>query len=173
MKANNDPVLSASMLAGRWGVTSRAVTDLAKRGIAIAAPGGGYYERESTRKYIESLRKTAAGRAGISDERLRLVKAQARKIERENEVAADKYFLKAEALLHFTSSLVRLRGYMMAVPDRVWQRLGHLTRRDVDEIKKEVGSALYDAAREELIFIDCTPPEATEILGPHPEGEKK
>ena len=64
MKTNNDPVLSASMLAGRWGVTSRTVTDLAKRGIAIAAPGGGYYERESTLKYIESLRKTAAGRAG-------------------------------------------------------------------------------------------------------------
>ena len=173
MKTNNDPVLSASMLASRWGVTSRTVTDLARRGIAIAAPAGGYYERESTRKYIESLRKTAAGRTGISDERLRLVKAQARKIERENEVAADKYFLKTEALHHFTSSLVRLRNYMMAVPDRVAQRLGHLTRKDVDEIKKEVCAALYDDAREELIFIDCTPEEAAEILGPHPEGEKK
>ena len=59
---------------------------------------------------------------------------------------------------------------MMAVPDRVAQRLGHLTRRDVDEIKKEVAAALYDDAREELIFIDCTPEEAAEILGPHPEN---
>jgi terminase small subunit / prophage DNA-packing protein len=173
MKTNNDPVLSASMLAGRWGVTSRTVTDLAKRGIAVAAPGGGYYERESTRKYIESLRKTAAGRSGISDERLRLVKAQARILERKNEVAADKYFLKTEALREFTASLIRLRGYLMAVPDRVSQRLSHLTRRDVDEIKKEVAAALYDAAKEELIFTDCTQDEAAEILGPHPEGEKK
>ena len=110
MKTNNDPVLSASMLAGRWGVTSRTVTDLAKRGIAIAAPGGGYYERASTLKYIDSLRKTAAGRSGISDQRQKLLLAQTKKIERENAVAADMYFLKTEAKAHFTDSLIRLRS---------------------------------------------------------------
>ena len=48
METNNDPVLSASMLADRWGVTSRHVSELAKKGIAIRASAGGYYGAAST-----------------------------------------------------------------------------------------------------------------------------
>ena len=62
----------------------------------------------------------------------------------------------------------------MAVPERIWARLGHLSRKDISEIQKEVAAALYDAAKEELIFTtDCTPDEAAEFLGTHPDGDTK
>jgi phage terminase Nu1 subunit (DNA packaging protein) len=161
MKANNDPVLSATELGGRWGVTARHVSELARKGISVRAPSGGYYERASTLRYIESLRKTAAGRTGISDERLRLVKEQADKVAFENAVAREKYWLRTEAKECFFACLQRLRGHMLAVKDRIQMRLGHLSKRDIHEIEQEIILAITEAAIEEFGPIPTDEQEGT------------
>ena len=144
-----DEIVKAAELAKRWKVSPRQIGALTEKGI-IARDSRGILAWESTARYLEHLRKGAAGRTTVSDDRRQLLRAQAGKVEHELEVARDKYWLKTEATAWFCNSLQRIRGYMLAVKDRIQQRLPHLTKTDIHEIDQEIIAAITDAAYEEF-----------------------
>jgi phage terminase Nu1 subunit (DNA packaging protein) len=144
-----DEIVKAAELAKRWRVSARQIGALTEKGI-IVRDSRGIFASESTAKYLAHLRDGAAGRTTVSDDRRRLLRAQAGKVEHELEVARDKYWLKTEATAWFCDSLQRIRGYMLAVKDRIQQRLPHLTKTDIHEIDQEIIAAITDAAYEEF-----------------------
>ena len=116
--------------------------------------------------------QTGRGRTGIGDERVRLVRAQARKIERENAVAAGEYTDTEVAGGWFSESLRRIRGGMLAVPSRAWARLPHMTRFDFKVLEEEVAAAINDAADAEEHFFDAHKAERARAQGPLISNDK-
>jgi phage terminase Nu1 subunit (DNA packaging protein) len=155
LKKSEDPVVSGAVLAERYGVSSRHINSLAERDLLARGPGGKqFYEYASTRRYVEHLRKSSSGRVGIQEERLRLVKMQANKIAFENSVAKGKHAPTAVMLRWFAESLGRLRGLMLAIPDRLASRLSHLTRHDIHEIDAEIRLAIQESVETEKAYLD-------------------
>jgi phage terminase Nu1 subunit (DNA packaging protein) len=143
---DNDPIVSGTVLGTRWGVTARHVTELAKKGIAIRADGGGYRERASTLRYIESLRKTAAGRSGIADERKRVLSEQADKLALANGITRSEWFRATEVVRVWSETFREVSAKMLAITDRLASRLPHLTRHDLHEIDAEIRIVLTEAS---------------------------
>ena len=143
-----DPIVSGTVLGTRWGVTSRSVTELAKKGIAVRAEAGGYHEHASTLRYMQHLRKAAAGRSGISDRRAQLIDEQTTKLKIENGIKRNSYWKAAEIIREWALTWRELCARMLAIPDRLASRLPHLTRHDLHEIDQEIRIVLqetYDA----------------------------
>ena len=135
--------VSATVLASLFGISTRAVTDLAKRGIVVRA-GTGYALEASVRGYCEHLRKLATGRGEASvattaaQERAKLARVQADKIELQNDAARGSLLDAAAVQAEWSDTLRQVRAGMLAVPSRSAARLPHLTAHDVSEIDQEV-----------------------------------
>lgn len=84
--------ITAAALANLFGVTTRTITDLAKRGIVVRE-GRGYAMAASVQGYCGHLRKLATGRGGdeaivtATADRARLARAQAEHVETKNALA--------------------------------------------------------------------------------------
>jgi phage terminase Nu1 subunit (DNA packaging protein) len=142
-------IATTAELADLFGVSTRTVRDLAKRGIAVRR-GRNYVRDESTRRYCKHLRELATGRGGeaaitsATAERARLVKMQADQVELKN-AALRGSMLDAGAVEREWSDVLRgVRAGLLAVPSRVAQRLPHLTPHDVAEIAAEVRVVLTE-----------------------------
>jgi phage terminase Nu1 subunit (DNA packaging protein) len=149
MAKTDDPVASGATLAVRYGVSTRQINLLAERDLLVRAPGGkGFLEHASTLKYMEHLRKTAAGRSGISDRRAKLIEEQTQKLRIENGIKRSAYWKATEVIREWALTFRELSAKMLAIPDRIASRLPHLTRHDLHEIDAEIRIVLqetYDA----------------------------
>lgn len=141
--------VTAAALADLFGVTTRTITDLAKRGIIVRA-GRGYALTASVHGYCDHLRKLATGRGGdqaiasATAERARLAREQADHIALKNAVARRKLVADADVETEWSGILRTVRAGMLAVPSRCQQRLPGLTAHDVSEIDREVRAALTE-----------------------------
>jgi phage terminase Nu1 subunit (DNA packaging protein) len=159
-------------LANRIGASTRTVGNLAARGVAVRGPNGrGFYLWASVRNAFKELRGAAAGRASVSDERRRVLTAQAIKLEFENNIANGKYTDTAATGRWFADILSRIRGHMLAIPDRTIRRLPHLTNHDRHEIDQEIRAALVDAYESEKAL--ATPERAAEALARRDDDNDK
>jgi phage terminase Nu1 subunit (DNA packaging protein) len=155
VESEDDPVVTAATLASRVGASTRTVGNLATRGIAVRGPGGrGFRLWASIRNYFQELRSASASRTTISDDRKLLLRAQTAKIEFENSIANGTHANTSVMLSRFAESLQRLRGSMLAIPDRIASHLGHLTRRDIAEIDAEIRAAIVDSVEAEKATLD-------------------
>jgi phage terminase Nu1 subunit (DNA packaging protein) len=151
----NDPVASGATLAVRYGVSTRQISLLAERDLLVRAPDGqrGFLEHASTLRYIEHLRKAAAGRSGISDRRAKLIDAQTQKLRIENGIKRSQFWKALEVIREWADVWREVSAKLLAIPDRIASRIPHLSRFDLHEIDAEIRIVLeetfaaYDAER--------------------------
>ena len=141
-------MVSVRELAESIGITERAVSDLAARGIVIKDEHGKYDRAESVRAYCNHLREIAAGRGGeqaqvsLASEQSRLSKEQADGQAMKNATLRGE-LVDATAVKREWQDVLRMaRSAMPAVPSRVHARLGHLTVADVAIFDREIRDAL-------------------------------
>jgi terminase small subunit / prophage DNA-packing protein len=131
--------MSKVQLADLFGVTTRTITDLAKRDIVVRA-GNGYALAASVQGYCAHLRKLATGRGGEADvvsataHRGRLARAAGRARRVEEAIARRELVAAADVEAEWSGVLRFVRAGMLAVPSRCQQRLPGLTAHDVAEI---------------------------------------
>nr|WP_051231140.1 helix-turn-helix domain-containing protein [Kaistia adipata] len=144
-----DAEITAMDLADFLGVSKRAISDFADRGI-IAKTGRNRFDlRRSVQLYCDHLRGVAAGRGGdagdaLSTERARLAREQADKVAMENAASRRELITVTEVRGEWVAIARRIRNMMMSVPSRCRQQLPHLTTFDVDLIDREIRTALTE-----------------------------
>ncbi len=123
----------------------------------LVKPKRGQYDvRASLLTYIEDLRmkasrmgpgmKTTPANSKLHDEKLRLAKEQADKIEIQNAAARGELVKSSEVERAWAAMLRDVRAAMLAVPSRCGATLPHLTAYDVAEIDREIRAALEGLA---------------------------
>jgi len=142
--------ITAAALADLFGVTTRTITDLAKRGIVVRS-GRGYAMAASVKGYCAHLRTLATGRGGdekaISNatvERGRLAREQADHIALKNAVARRELVSAVEVEAEWSGVLRTVRAGVLAAPSRCQQRLPHLSVHDVAQIDAELRTVLTE-----------------------------
>ncbi len=151
MPAVGDNAVTSGELARLLGVTTRTVTDLARRGIVVRE-GSRYAVAESVKRYCAHLRDIATGRGGeaavgsATAQRARLAKAQADLAEAKIAVIRRELLPAAEVEAEWAGILRTVRAGLLALPSRVAARLGHLTSQDVAEIDAEVRAVLTEVS---------------------------
>lgn len=143
-------LVSASELAGFWKISGQRVGELERSGIIEKAQGSKFEFVDTCQKYVEHLRRRAAGRAGgdgdtdnLAVERARLTKVQ-RKINEIKLAEAEGRFVDVEEVeRRWRSELTSIRSVMLAVPSRVRHRLGTLTAEEVAAVDEEIRMALF------------------------------
>lgn len=120
------------------GISQPMVSDLVMRGVlADGAP-----LRDWLLSYCGNLREVAAGRTGdLSEERARLARAQAEKVEMQNAVTRGELTptIVLEQVLAAAAS--KAAGIFDAIPGMVKRRVPVLTAGDVDLIAAEIAKA--------------------------------
>jgi phage terminase Nu1 subunit (DNA packaging protein) len=139
---------STDELGDLLGITSRAVTELGRRGVLQRHAVGIWPVRDSVRAYCAHLREQAAGRAGsttLTAERVRVAREQADALEMKNAIQRREMLPAREVESAWGEVLRGVRAAMLALPSRIQERLPHLTRHDTSEIDHEVRAALEEA----------------------------
>jgi terminase small subunit / prophage DNA-packing protein len=143
---------TAEQLASLVGLSSAAVSTLARRGVMIRGERGKFNLEASVRAYCAHLRSAAAGRGNgteptaQSTQRARLARGQAEAAELKN-AARRGALVDSEAVAREWEGICRtLRVGMLQVPKRAAARLRHLSAQDVRAIDAEVRAVLTELA---------------------------
>lgn len=145
-------IVGQATLAEFFGISDRAIRELAKDGTLQRTGRGAYRFEESVRAYCGRLRDTAAGRGGesatntLTAERARLAREQAEGQAMKNAALKRDLVPAADVEREWSDILRTVRAGVLAVPSRVQQRLPHLSAHDVAEIDREVRAALQQVA---------------------------
>ena len=142
--------VTAKVLGGYIGVSDRTVRDLAEREIAIRGARGSYLLEESIRSYCEHLRATASGRGGVEGvldltaERARLAKEQADAQSLKNEALRASLLPAEDVKAEWADIVATVDTRIMAVPQRLWERIDQLTLDESEIIADELREALSE-----------------------------
>ena len=135
-------------------LSSGALTDLKKRGIAVHL-GHDAYDLEATVKaYVQHLRGIAAGwgtadqAVQLTAERARLAKEQADAQALKNGLARGELVKADEVTRTWAEVLRKVRARILAVPSRVRNSLPQLTPADVAALDREIRTALEELAHD-------------------------
>jgi phage terminase Nu1 subunit (DNA packaging protein) len=141
---------TAEQLASLVGLSSAAVSTLARRGVMIRGERGKFNLEASVRAYCAHLRSAAAGRGNgteptaQSTQRARLARGQADAIELKN-AARRGALVDAETVAREWEGICRmLRAGMLRVPKRATARLPNLTAQDVRSLDIEIRAVLNE-----------------------------
>ena len=146
-----DDVCSAKELASLIGVTERTVRKLAGENRVVRRSTGRYAVRESVAKYCEHLRHMAAQHGDeetaldLTRERARYASEQADAVAIKNAVSRNELLPARDVEARWSAVLRDVKARMLALPARLEQRLGHLSKHDVTAIDREVRDALEEA----------------------------
>lgn len=130
-------------------ISSGALTDLKKRGLAVHMGHDAYDLEATVRNYVQHLRGVAAGRGGeahgltLTGERARLAKAQADAQEAKNAKLRGELVEAAEVERAWSDILRQVRARILSVPPRLRQSL-NLGAADAEIIDRELRSALSE-----------------------------
>lgn len=130
----------SSELAHLFGCTHRTINILSERGTLSPLPNGKFDTVLSIQRYLNFSRK--GGNSKLDDEKVRLTREQADKVEIQNQKERGELILVAEVQHTWASILKDVRQGMLAVPTRAQTRLPHLTQHDISELDLEIRSAL-------------------------------
>jgi phage terminase Nu1 subunit (DNA packaging protein) len=136
-------------LAALFGITTRAVRDLAASGVIPRAGRGRHPMPAAVTAYISHLRQVAAGRGGdgsgaLTAERARQAREAADNLALKNAALRRDLVPAAEVEARLTGVFRKVRAGLLAVPARAAQRLAHMTAADVAVIDREVRAALTE-----------------------------
>lgn len=135
------------------GLSSGALADLKKRGIAVHLAHDVYDLEATVRGYVQHLRGIAAGRGGeeqglnLTGERARLAREQADAQALKNAALRRELVPAAEVAREWGEALRAIRARVLAIPSRVRSGLPHLPPADMAALDREARSALDDLAR--------------------------
>jgi phage terminase Nu1 subunit (DNA packaging protein) len=137
-------------MARLLGCTASHIRTLTREGHLVKAGRARWNVRASLLTYLEHIRQLAVKRGRNDDpmklERIRVLKAQAEKIEKQNQIAAGE-MLQATAVEREWANLLRdVRSALLAVPSRCGASLPHLTAHDIAAVDREIKSALEGLA---------------------------
>lgn len=132
-------------LADLLNISSRMVSDYARRGVITRQTHGQYVLRESVKSFVAHVHKKA-DHDMLTAERIRQTKAQADLLDLKNAKAKSELLDAAEVEREWASVLRDLRAALLAVPSRVGSRLPSLTAHDIGEIAREIKDALSELA---------------------------
>jgi terminase small subunit / prophage DNA-packing protein len=155
-----DSTTTHGALAELFGISKKAVNELAARGIIVRS-GNGYALKASVRGYCDHLRKLATGRGGEAaisagtTERARPASAQADIAETKAAKLRGSLVEAAEVEAAWGGVLRTVRAGCLAVPSRVAQRLLHLTL--VRERREPSYSRLLASSWEQLALPSRSP----------------
>lgn len=130
--------------------TASHIRTLSREGHLVKAGRARWNVRASLLTYLTHIRELAVKRGRNDDpmklERIRVLTAQAHKIEMQNQMAAG-HMLPATAVEREWANLLRdVRSTLLAVPSRCGASLPHLTAHDIAAIDREIKSALEGLA---------------------------
>jgi len=136
-------------LAALFGITTRAVRDLAASGVIPRAGRGRHPMPAAITAYIGHLRAVAAGRGGdgtgaLTAERARQAKEQADNLALRNAALRRDLLPAVEVEARLTGVFRKVRAGLLAIPARAAQRLPHLTAADIAVMDREVRAALTE-----------------------------
>jgi phage terminase Nu1 subunit (DNA packaging protein) len=163
--SEDDAIVTEAGLAEFFDVTDRTVRGLAERGVIERAGAGVYRLKAATRAYVGHLRERAAGRENsVTQQRERLVRAQAERLERENEIARGDVIPRSEAVAAWTQYIQFCRSKLLALPTRLAPLVAERPLADVRE-------TLTDAVHEALSELTETEIEiVNDDAEDHPDG---
>lgn len=130
-------------------LSSGALTDLKKRGIAVHLGHNAYDLEETVRRYVTHLRGVAANwgepdqAAQLTAERARLAKEQADAHALKNAKARGELLDAEDVARAWEDTLRTVRARVLAVPSRLRQSLG-LSGEDADAIDRALRAALEE-----------------------------
>lgn len=148
-------LVTAQTLADFLGVSSDVVAALGREGILTRQSppdwkGSYAYDlRESVRAYVGHLRIKANAKGGskgdpeLAAAKLEYTKAQARKVELQNEKAAGRLLSADQVRAEWLATAADLRNRLLAVPPRVAAKLS-LDRQTAAAIDREIRAAMAD-----------------------------
>ena len=144
-------VAGSSVLGDLLDISGKTVREFAARGVMVRVGKGKYDIRASVRNYSAHMRRIATGRAGgeslaatAAAERARLAKAQADRIEMQNQRDRDELLDAGAVQEEWSGTLRGVRAGCLAVPSRAAARLPHLTQHDISEIDLEIRTVLTE-----------------------------
>jgi len=143
---------SRADLAVLLGLSTRAVSDLAARGILVQAAQKGWYQtKASLDAYHDQLRRQAAGRGGelnLSDERAKR-EAVEREIAEINLGKIKGEVLALDEVSEAWSGLVKkVKAMFLGFPSKARQTIPHLTAHDQETLRQLAVDGLNDLAEE-------------------------
>lgn len=136
-------------LCGLLGVSSGALTDLKKRGLAVHLAHDVYDLEATVQNYVTHLRSIAAGwgtadqAANLTAERTRLAKEQADAQAIKNAKLRGDLIEAKEVERGWSDLLRKLRAHLLAIPPRLRQTL-ELSAADAEVIDRAVREALTE-----------------------------
>jgi phage terminase Nu1 subunit (DNA packaging protein) len=142
-----DTTIQVNQLANLFGVTTRTISDLARRGIVVRKAKG-VARDESIRRYVTHLREAAAGRGQAAPktvqttERGRLAKNQADLLQIKIDTAKGKLLDSDEVKVEWARILRLVRNGVLAAPARIASRRPHFDARDIAAIDDELREVL-------------------------------
>lgn len=147
-------LVGAVELAARLGLITRAVRDIAERGIIRRHGRGKYRAAEATRAYTERLRESAAGRGAGSAaegldlvaERARLARAQAERQELELAVRRQVLVNAEQVKAGFVSMVTTAKTRLLGVPSKAKAHVPTLTVGDIEALEDLIAEALTGLA---------------------------
>ena len=145
---------STDELAQLLGISDRQVRELAKDGTIVRTSRGQFDLLASVQQYAARLRDSASGRGGetvqttLATERARLAREKADAESMKNAKSRGDLLDAKEVERTWAEILRDVRSRMLAVPNRLQQRLAHLTANDTHEIDIEIREALEALAND-------------------------
>jgi phage terminase Nu1 subunit (DNA packaging protein) len=135
--------VSVSEFAELVGVSTRTVSDLAKRGV-IKKTGTGFAWPETLQKYVSHLREQAAARGGeaaadVAKHRSELLRIQTERARFAFETEQELWVTVDDVEANWGSCLRTLRAACLAIPTRVAARCSGLSRQVVYEMIRKSG----------------------------------
>jgi len=140
--------INASDLAKILDISEVSVHELVKKNIIQKEGRGQFIPHKCIVYYIRHLREQAAGRGGteLTDERARLAKAQAERVEMENEVTKGNLIKIEDAQKEISSAVIACRARILSIPTTIAPFV--ITCETVAEVKSVIENACYEALNE-------------------------
>lgn len=151
---NSGGTVSIGALAFLFQCDEKTIHGLTRRGIVVKASHGRYIWSKSVQNYIVHLRDLAAGRGGeeqqlvLTQERARFAREQTEHIALKNATLRGSLLEASAVERKWTSVMVAIRSFMLALSGEIAHKLPHLTRVDIETIDRCIRDALTEAANE-------------------------
>ncbi|MBC55478.1 MAG: hypothetical protein CL814_00900 [Confluentimicrobium sp.] len=145
------PGITAADL-GEWlGLTAARVNALARDGKLPRRGDGTFDLKLAVRAYVESIRtrgSTLAANPELNAQKIRLARANAAKVEMQNQRAAGELLAAAEVEREWADMLRTVRAGVLSLPGRIGQRVGKTSPADLAAITDECRAVLGELADE-------------------------
>ena len=136
--------LSTDDMATLLGITTRHVNTLCTKEVLAKNADGLFDTRATVLAFIAY--KARAGNPDLDTAKLKLVQANAQKVELQNSKLTADLIPAAEVGKVWAGALRDIRAAILAAPSRIASRLPHLTTHDTAEISRELSTTLADLA---------------------------